>query len=191
MIRAEKLFQVLSGIHPLPRELKEALSKELQVVSFPRSHFLVQMQTVANYAYFLQNGFAVAYYLNDGRKIVTSFFKPNDIVFSPRSYFEQTSAEENIQLTTDSDLLSISYASVNKLMSKFPVVNFLARAVTAQYYSRSQERLIDFHNLNAWERYRRLVSNFPAIEQNASQELIASYINITPQSLSRLRHENK
>lgn len=189
MINTEKLFQVLSAIHPLPRGFKEALSKELQIISYPKNHFLVQMFSVAHYGYFLENGFAVAYHFHEGKKIVTSFFQPSDIVFSPKSFFEQTQAEENIQLTMDSDLIAISSESVHKLFERFPVANFLARAITADYYAKSQKRQIECHSLTTWQRYEKLHSDFPKIEMNATQELIASYLNITPQSLSRLKHD--
>lgn len=189
MINTEKLFQVLSAIHPLPRGFKEALSKELQIISYPKNHFLVQMYCVAQYCYFLENGFAVAYHLHEGKKIVTSFFKPSEIVFSPKRFFEKSQAEENIQLTIDSDLIVISSSSVHKLFEDFPVANLLARAVTADYYVKSQRQRIERHSLTAWERYQKLHADFPRIEMNATQELIASYLNITPQSLSRLRHE--
>jgi|SRR5690606_1632815 len=189
MINTENLFQVLSAIHPLPRTFKEALSKELQIISYPKNHFLVQMFSVAHYAYFLENGFAVAYHFHDGKKIVTTFFKSFDIIFSPRSFFANTQAAENIQLTVDSDLISISSSSAHKLFDEFPVANFLARAITAEYHSKSQERHIDLHRMSTWERYEKLQNNFPRIELCASQELIASYLNITPQSLSRLKHD--
>lgn len=189
MINTEKFFQVLSSFHPLSRAFREALSKELRIISYPKSHFLVQMYSVAHYAYFLDNGFAVAYHLDEGEKIVTSFFKPTDIIFSPKSFIEQSEATENIQLTMDSDLLVVSYTSAHKLFDQFPVANFLARTITAQYYARSQERYIDLHRLSAWQRYEKLLISYPGIERNVSQELVASYLNITPQSLSRLKHD--
>lgn len=189
MINTEKFFQSLTTIHPLTRSFKEALSRELHIIAYPKNYFLVQMYSIAHYAYFLEKGFAVAYHFYEGKKIVTSFFKPYDIIFSPQSFFEQSQALENIQLTEDSALIRISYNSVHKLFDEFPVANLLARIITAQYYSKSQERHIDLHSLTAWQRYEKLLKNFPGIELHTSQELVASYLNITPQSLSRLKHD--
>lgn len=188
-MRTENLLRLLTSFHPLPAAFKEALDREMQPVTYPKNHFLVQVHSIAHHAYFLEKGFAVAFYFKENRKIVTTFFKPGEIILSPKSFFEQSHSEEAIQLTIDSELLYISHSAVNKLFDEFPVANFLSRAITANYHSRSEQRIVDLHDLSAWDRYIKLLGNFPGIELNASQDLIASYLNITPQSLSRLRHE--
>lgn len=187
-MNTERLFEALAKISPLPEDFREALTSELQEVTYPKNHFLVQMHSVAHHAYFLERGFAVAYYFRDGNKIVTTFWKPGEIIFSPQSFFEQSQSAEAIQLTMESELLCISLQAVNRLFEEFSVGNLLARVITAQYHTRSEERIVDLHSLDAAERYRKLILNYPGIELNASQDLIASYLNITPQSLSRLRH---
>ncbi len=189
-MRSEALVRLLESVHPLSQPFKVALEENLQFVTCPKNHFLVQMSSQANPAYFLESGFAVAYSLFEGKRVVTAFFQPGEMVLSPGSCFAPSGSDEVIQLTMVSDVLSISNASVTRLSDEFPEANLLARAITAQFHSRSIERLVDLHTLNAWERYQKLLKTYPHIELNASQDLIASYLNITPQSLSRLRHRN-
>ena len=189
-MQAERLIQVLSQIHELSTNFKEALKSELRAVSFPKGHYLVQSQSAAHHAFFLDKGFSVAFQYKRNKRVVTDFWQTGEIILSPKSFFEQAPTDEIIQLTTDSELLSLSYASAIKLSEKYPVANALARDITADYYARSEERIIDLHTLDSWDRYTKLLKMYPGIELHVSQELIASYLNITPQSLSRLKAEH-
>lgn len=191
MINTEKFFQFLSSISPLSRKFKEALSNELHIVSYPKHHFLAEEESIPNNAYFLDHGFAVAYSVADTRRIVISFFQAGDVIIEPRAFFSQSKSNVNIQLTIPGDLLVISFSSVSKLFEVYQEANVLSRVITAQFYSKSQERIVDLHNLDAWDRYIKLLDRYPTVESDASQDLIASYLNITPQSLSRLRQRRR
>lgn len=182
-----KLFQLLSKFHPLSPDFKEALEKECRQVFFQKGHHLLQAHTAAHHAFFLAGGFAVGYRYQKLQRVVTDFWQPGEIVFSPKSFFEQLPGDDIIELTVDSELLSISYESFVKLVEVFPVAGRLARSITADYYAKSEERIVDMHTLDAWERYAKLVNAYPSVELCVSQELIASYLNITRQSLSRLK----
>lgn len=187
----EKLFEVLSAFHPLSPAFKEALRKEWRQVFFPKGHHLLQAHTAAHHAFFLVSGFAVGFRYRGTQRVVTDFWQSGEIVFSPKSFFEQSPGNDIIQLTVDSDLLSLSHTSFLKLAEEFAVAGKLARGITAEYYARSEERIVDMHTLNAWDRYTKLLRLCPGIEMNVSQELIASYLSITPQSLSRLKAERQ
>lgn len=186
-METDRLFQLLASIKPLSEDFKKALEKELQFVNYPKSHFLIQALSVAHYAYFLEKGFAVGYHYHENKRVVTSFWQSGEIIFSPKSFFEQSPSTENIQLTVDGELHSISYASITKLFETFQVANTLSQVIISRYHAKSEERNIDLHILDAWERYTKLLKKYPRIDLNTSQDLIASYLNITPQSLSRLK----
>lgn len=182
-----KVFQLLSQFHPLSPDFKEALKKECRAVFFQKGHHLLQAHTAAHHAFFLVSGFAVGYRYQEMQRVVTDFWQPGEIVFSPKSFFEQLPGDDIIELTINSELLSVSYESFAKLVEAFPVAGRLARGITADYYAKSEERIVDMHTLEAWGRYTKLIESHPGIEMNVSQELIASYLSITPSTLSRLK----
>lgn len=188
-MQTERLFRVLSQMRPLSLACKEALQRELKFVTYPRGHCLVQAQTAAHHAYFLEKGFSVSYLYHDGNRVVMDFWQAGELILAPKSFFQQSPTDEIIQLTTDSELLSMSYPSVIKLFEHFSEANILARTIAAEYHARSEERIVDLHTLEAWERYTKLLRTYPGIELHVSQDLIASYLNITPSTLSRLRHK--
>ena len=65
----QNLFEVLERIYPLSSAFKEALKEELQTELFPKNHFLVQIRSVAHHSWFLEIGFAVAYYFSERKRI--------------------------------------------------------------------------------------------------------------------------
>jgi CRP/FNR family transcriptional regulator, anaerobic regulatory protein len=189
-MNTDKLFEILSATHFLSADLREDLKTELEPVTFRKSHYLIQSQTAAHHAFFLDTGFAVGFRYRQSRRVVTDFWQPGDIIITPKSFFQQLPTDEIVQLTTDSQLFSLSYNSACRLVEKYPAANSLARDISADYNARNQERILDLHTLDTWQRYLKMLSAYPSIELNVSQELIASYLNVTPQSLSRLKGEH-
>jgi CRP/FNR family transcriptional regulator, anaerobic regulatory protein len=190
-MKTEDLLKALSDIHPLTDEFRKALQKELTYTSFPKNHFLLEANAVSDRIYFLQAGFAMSFYYHKGRKVTSGFWKPGDIILSPRSFFQQTATSILIQLMEDSELFYLSFESMTRLFEKFTVANKLMRAITSQYHLASEQKIFDLHNLLAWDRYQKLLVDFPGIEQHVSQDAISSYLSVTPQSLSRLKAKKK
>lgn len=174
-------------MHPLSPDLREALENTLMPVVLPKGHYLAQAYSPAHNAYFLQTGFAVAFRYRRNKRVVTYFWQSGEIILSPKSFCKQLATDEIIQLTTDSELFSLSYPAFQLLSARFPVVNYLARDIAADYHSRSVERIVDLHTTDTWERYLKLLNSYPGIERFVAQDVIASYLNITPPSLSRLK----
>jgi len=182
-----RLFQVLSAIHPLSEDFKSALAREITHLSLPNYYLLLEAPKIAEHAYFLANGFAITYTFINGKKQIEYLWTVGQIVVSARSFFEQVPSKEFIQLVKQSEVLYISYASTIRLLETFPEANFIYRVIMNQYLENSRERIRDLQHLNAVERYQKLSTSFPHIEQIISQEYIASYLGIAPQSLSRLK----
>src|SRR5258706_11991336 len=184
-----ELFKVLSAIHPLSKGFKMALEKELIPLSFPKHHMLLEAPDVARHAYFLSNGFAMAYTFVHGNKVTEAFWKPGQIVASSNSFLEQVPSLDYIQLLTKSELLCISYDGVQRLFAKYPEATHLYRIIINRHYEQGRMRFHQFRRLGAQGRLEKLLSTFPGIEQIVQQESIASYLGITPQSLSRLKRQ--
>jgi len=181
------LINVLSAIHPLSVDFKQALEKELIALSLPKNHILLEAPKIAAYAYFLENGFAMSYTFNEGEKQVEAFWKPGQLVVSSQSFFEQAASMENIQLVEKSDLLCLSYGSIEKLFEKYPEAHTIYRKMMIRHYTYSRARIRDLQQLSTLQRLEKLLTVFPGLEQKVSQDSIASYLGITPQSLSRMK----
>lgn len=188
-MNAENLFLLLSKSHPISEEFKYALEKELVHLSLPKNFHLLEAPRVADHSYFLEDGFAMAYAFLDGKRQVEGFWKSRQIILSGKSFFEGVASQEFIQLMIPSEVLCLSKASVMKLYDHYPESHVLTRMIMNQYYEEGRMRVREFQFSSAAERFQKLLRMFPHIEQWVSQEHIASYIGITPQSLARLKRE--
>ncbi|MEX1239363.1 MAG: hypothetical protein WEB30_06585 [Cyclobacteriaceae bacterium] len=186
-MNTEKMFSVLSSIHPISRDFHEAVEKRVTPLSLPGNYMLLEATRIAECAYFLEEGFAMTYTFVNGKKQVEWFWNSEQILISARSFFEQVPSREFIQLRTDSKLFCITHATVLELIHTFDEAHFIYRVIMNQYYEQSRERTRDLQNLTAMERYEKLIATIPRVEQNVSQEDIASYIGIAPASFSRLK----
>ena len=189
-MNTDRLFQVLSAIHPVSEKFKKAIEKELTHVSLPKNYMLLEAPRIAEYAYFLESGFAMSYTFMEGDKQVEGFWVSGQILVPAKSFFEQVPSAEFIQLMDQSEVLCMSYAGVSRLFDAFPEANKISRAVINQYYENSLGRIRDMQRLTSMQRYARLINTFPRIEQVIPQEYIASWLGITPQSLSRIKRRN-
>lgn len=185
----EGLFELLAGIHPISDAFRAAIEQEIALVSLPKNHALLEAPRISDQAWFLQNGFAMSYVYDDRGIHVENFWHSGEIILSVKSFFEQTPAMENIRLLIPSKVVVISYSGMQRLFDTFPEAHVIYEAVITQYYERSRKRAQEMRNTSALERYRTLLSEFPGIERTVSQEYIASYLGIAPQSLSRLKRK--
>lgn len=187
----DPLFSVLASIHSVSREFREAVEERITPLSLPANHHLLEAMRVAECAYFLYEGFAMAYTFLDGKKQVEWFWASGQIVIPIRSFFHQVPSNEFIQLKTDARLCCISYDAVQELLGRFAEALEIYTSVMVQYYEASRERTRDLQNLTALQRYEKLRSMFPRVEQYVSQEDIASYLGIAPQSFSRIKRKSR
>lgn len=190
-VRFEGLFDYLTEIHPLSDVFRSAIARELTLMSLPKNHMLLEAPRVSDYAWYLDRGFAMSYTYTEGGMRVENFWKSGQLILSVRSFFEQIPSTENIRVMTAAEVVFISYKSVQRLFRDFPEAHFIYEAVLNRYYEESRERANDLITLNAKNRYRKLLMTYPRIEQMVSQEHIASYLGIAPQSLSRLKRQMK
>lgn len=183
----DALFKVLSDIHPLSEAFKKTIEEELIPLSLPKNHLLLEAPKIAGHAYFLEKGFAMAYSFEEGRKITEAFWRSGQIMVSSHSFFEQVPSMEFIQLMEKSDLFCISYAGVERMFELHPETHAIYRVIMSRHYTHTRGRVRDMQYLSALRRFEKLLNIFPGIEQIVPQDSIASYLGITPQSLSRLK----
>jgi CRP/FNR family transcriptional regulator, anaerobic regulatory protein len=186
-MNTDGLLRSLSAIYPLSENFQESLTKQLVPLSLPKHYMLVELPKISDQMYYLESGFAMSYSYADGKRQVESFWKKGDAIMLYKSFFEQTPSLESIELMEKSDLFSLSYAGLHKLFDSFMESHFLYRKIMGRYYEISRARVRELQQLNGEQRFAKLHVHYPGIEQLISQDCIASYLGITPQSLSRIK----
>jgi len=190
-MNAEGLFNVLAAYHALSEDFKKALKKELIPLSLPKNHLLLEAPRIASHAFFLEKGFAMSYSFFNGKKVTETFWRSGQIMVAFESFFEQTPSMGFIQLMRKSDVLCISYDSVQRMFELFPEAQRIYRGIMNRHYSQIHARIRDMQRLRASQRLEKLLVTFPNIEMIVSQDAIASYLGITAQSLARIKRKEE
>ena len=128
--------------------------------------------------------------MQDGKEITTWFASENDAVTSMYSFITQKPSYETIEVLEDCILYEINYENVQLLLKKYPEFNLIGRLLTEKYYIKLEERTMSLQFQSATERYLKLLQQ-PQLLQKASLGMIASYLGISQETLSRIRKKNQ
>jgi CRP-like cAMP-binding protein len=136
---------------------------------------------------FVQEGIFRFYSFNDGVERITAFFFPGDFVTNYRSFLTGKPSEHNIEALTDGVIYRIKLAQLQKLYDKYQTIERLGRLVAENLYLIVAYRLDSFMFQSPAERYNELVKRNSKLLNEIPQYMIAAYLGISPETLSRIR----
>jgi len=139
---------------------------------------------------FVNSGLFRYYYANAaGEEFTKSFFTEHSVLSSYSAMVEKRASFFSIQALEDAEIEIISYEALLKLFGDYPSWNVLLTTLLQQAFIIKEERELQFLLFDAEQRYLSFLKRFPKLEGRIKQHLIASYLRITPESLSRLRRK--
>jgi len=187
----EQLFRFCSAIYPVSPELRTAIAKLTFLQHLPRHTLLLKEGKVCSHLHFIEKGLARAFHFRDGQEVTSWFMKEDDMIISVHSFYRQQPSHENMELVEDSVVVSLEYKNLQELYRRFPEFNFIGRVLTEHYYALSEERAIALRTHTAQERYESFLNTHPEFFNRVPLKHIASYLGMTPETLSRLRARRK
>jgi CRP-like cAMP-binding protein len=105
------------------------------------------------------------------------------------SFITQTPADYNVQCLESTDVLQFSHDDLDQLYRDVPKMERFFRLIVQNAYVAAQKRIVHNLSLPAKERYLRFREKYPSIEQRVPQYMIASYLGMTKEFLSKIRSE--
>lgn len=171
----------------LPPDAIEHLNKQVTYMDAAKGSFLIKQGQHTNHLYIIEKGFARIFSIIKGKEITSLFARENDIITSTQALFTKTASNENVEILEDSLLLKIDYTSFVDLCRAYPDMFNLYRFLMEKYYLALEERTLSLQFDSALERYRKLLLRDPFILQRASLASIASFLGMSPVTLSRMR----
>lgn len=172
----------------LTNDCKLDLTKASRVVEVCREKELVKEGQQAKNLYFIGQGAARAFYIKDGKDITDWFAFENDFICSINSFFLGTPSAHSIEVLEPSSLLEISKADVLLLSEKHRDFERLEKMVVTKTLLQLQQRLVSIQFETAQQKYENLLNIRKDITQRVPLTHISSYLGITLETLSRIRH---
>jgi CRP-like cAMP-binding protein len=151
-----------------------------------KHQFLIQEGDSVTNDYFVVKGLLKAYHLEkDGKEYIMQFAMEDWWVTDYQAYFNQTKAKLNIDCIEDVEILCLSLHNRDKICADLHKVEHFFRRKSNMGYVALQRRILSMLNSNAKERFEQLLLQYPTLFQRVPKTLIASYLGVSRETLSR------
>ena len=180
------LFDFISQYMPLSDEEKQAIV-DLDIFKVVKKDtVLLKEGQTTNKSYTVLNGCLRVFYIIEGEEKTTAFYTemegitPPCVINGRPSEYYVSAVENSIVAVTDAGMEA-------HIFEKFPRFETLCRIVSEQLLAKNQATFDEFKTSSPEQRYLNLLKTRPDLTQRVPQHQLASFLGITPQSLSRLR----
>lgn len=181
-------INLIKGITHLPSEQEEKFRPLLSVRKIKKGdHFVRAGRSSRNIAYVREGLFRYYYTSEDGIEFTKGFFDRHAVLSAYDAILENTPARYSIQALEHAAIETVDYDKFMRLFPEHPCWNEFLVAMLQKGYLAKVHREREFLLMDAEQRYQSFLQRYPDLQQRVKQHIIASYIGITPESLSRLR----
>jgi CRP-like cAMP-binding protein len=183
------LKQILSYLVDIPEsEINSALNY-FKPVSFQKGENLLSEGLICKNLYFINSGLTKSYLLSEGKEHIRQFAAENDFVVDLGSFLSQSKSAFFIQTLENTETLKISFDDLDKLFNSSFSFMKLGKVIADRSTVNLIKRSVSLVKDDAKQRYLDFIKERPSLIQRVPQFMIASYLGITPESLSRIRKE--
>lgn len=153
-----------------------------------KNDILLSQGQTSQQTFFVGKGCLRIFFINELGKDITRYISfENQFATALLSSITKLPSIEFIQVIEKSELLCISHEDFNHLMKIIPQWREFYCLYLEKAYVNSTNRLMSFTTMNALERYSQLLKINPTIVRRLPNKIVASYINISQETLSRLK----
>lgn len=181
------LYGYVAQFVTLTASEKQVFEQSFTFRQVPKKFKLVREGQVANEIYFINKGLIRLYYTKDIEEITGFIFKENLFASSFDSLLRAAPSIQTLETLEDCDLLVLTAQKVEELYETMPKMNVIVRKIAEQRFINAQQILSSFILDSPEERYRKFEMQHKDLLLRVPQHIIASYLGVTPVSLSRIR----
>lgn len=154
---------------------------------FRKHQFLVQQGSPVSNDFFVVKGLVKSSFTNEqGKEHILQLAMEDWWISDYLAYFNQTDATLDITCIEDVEVLCLSLANREKLCSELHQIEHFFRKKSNAGYIALQKRILSLMSQSAGERYNDLLQTYPTLAQRLPKTLLASYLGVSRETLSRL-----
>lgn len=184
----EEYFRSFNKKVPLTQEEEALIKTYLTPKKLRKKQYLLQEGDVCKAFAFIEKGALKSYSVDDaGNEYIIQFGIEGWFISDLYSFITGEPATYNIDAIEDSELVIISKSANDELLRKLPKYETFTRLNITGAYLAMQKRLTSIISSPLEERYENFIKLYPDIVQRVPQHMIASYMGLTPETLSRIR----
>jgi CRP-like cAMP-binding protein len=181
------IISFLQNFSDLPIDVIDAIEKVTEKTELPKRHILLKKGKICNHLYFLEKGLVRNYFEEDDKELTNDITVDGAFVTSFSSFISQTPSVETIELLEDSILYAIHYDDLQHLYKTYPIMEHIGRLIAEYHYNSLAMKSYRLKFSNSAERYEALFNTKIEIIKRTPIGIIASYLGMSIETLSRIR----
>ena len=188
----ELFFEKLDEKITLTPDQQDIIKRYLIPKKIRKNQYLLQEGDIARHAAFVEKGALRAYSVDErGAEHIIQFAFEGWTISDMYSFMTGNPATYNIDALEDSELVLISTNAQEEILKQIPEYEAYIRLQITGAYMAMQKRITSMLSMSLEERYINLTRLYPNLIQRVPQRMIASYMGLTPETLSRVRRKMK
>ena len=158
--------------------------------NYLKDQYIIQQGDICKTFCFIISGCTKTFYIDkEGQEHIITLSVENWWTSDLGSFISQTPADYNVQCIENTQVVQFTYNTHEELYTKIPKLERLFRKIIERAYIASQKRIIRNFSLSAKERYLIFKNTYPKIEQRVPQYMVASFLGITKEFLSKTKSQ--
>jgi CRP-like cAMP-binding protein len=184
----ENVYAYFRRFVDMSREEFDLITPYFEIRKFEKKTKVLKIGDTDKYFNIIMKGIARKYLLVKKKEVTIQLSTEGHMIHSEISFNRQKPSDCIIESIEAVTFLSMSYDNIQLIYQKFPKTEKLGRMIITEMFIKKDQR--DFRQLNKTTRERFLdyIHNHPDMLQRVPQKYLASYLNIKPETFSRLKH---
>lgn len=189
-MKLQPLLDYINNYITLSKDEELLLLSKITVRKFRKADFIVQNGDICHFENFVLSGCVKTYFIDqDGQEIIIMLAIENWWTADLGSFISRQPARLNVQCVEKTELAQIHFDDLQQLYQQIPKLERFFRLIIQQAFVAAQNRIIRNYCESAKERYLQFREQYAAIEQRVPQYMVASYLGITKEFLSKIRNQ--
>lgn len=184
------MYTLKKYLQQFPHFTEEAYQVALPYLrekNLTKGTLLVEEGKICRHIAFIKSGLFRTFYLRDGEEVTTCFCKENTITCSYKSLITQQASDLSIEAIEDCELIVFEYADLKALYGKHLFWQQVGRLAAENEFIITENYTRFINDLPAIERYQQILKTDPNLLLRVPLVYLASYLQIKPETLSRIR----
>ncbi|WP_445382990.1 Crp/Fnr family transcriptional regulator [Robiginitalea sp. IMCC43444] len=183
----ENIFAHFEKFIRLSENLNSELTKRIKPIAFRKGDLVLDADQICTKSYFIKKGILRTYFIKDGKEVSEYFSGSNEWVNSPRSFMQREKDIYYIDAIENTEAYFITAKDLVYLFDNFPEMERYARLSMGTVFGHFLERITSMRFTSAKERYLHFQKTYSNIYHRIPLGMVASYLGITQETLSRVR----
>ncbi|MGN7812812.1 Crp/Fnr family transcriptional regulator [Flavobacterium sp. 22076] len=183
----EDVKKIFDSYYASDTNIWDGFSNKIEVRIFKKSQIIKEYNQVEKFLNIIIKGSAGLFVWDGNRDICINLLYERSFISDYLSFLNQKPSVIKVEALEDLTLWSIHHEDLKELYSRSQAGLRVGKAVSEMLYIQKQQQQIDLLTLTPQDRYLKLIESRPEIFQRTPLKIIASYLGLTAESLSRIR----